>query len=604
MNDVFAELNERGDRICVYFRYDEATVAAVKAVPGSRFVPRDKGGPFWQFPLEIAVGRQLREALGSHLKLGDDIRAWGRREVREHEKLMAIATADDWPISDLVIKDKLPELAKWFRPYQRADVKFLSTTSALNLLEPRLGKTTETIAGIYEGDLEDGPHLVVAPQKTLDSVWRYEWERWTTIPVFTFSGETDRRTRALMWGELDELYEKAKPFVLVTTADMIRRGLFWDIEKIFQWNTFTIDEFHKTGLPNASAKRGTGSKFADAVRDIKAHRRFALSGTPMGGKPIKLWGALHFLRPDIFNAKWRWAEQWLNVSTDSGHKSAGDIKWGLEDKFYEHLAPFVVRRLREEVLPHLPKKQWVNVWCNMTKSQAKQYNKFAADAEVRIDEYHLTATNVLAEYTRLKQFANARCNVEIISEDAETGLVEMKVKPTFDSGKLPYLMEKLAEDGIDPKDMVGDTQVIVASQFRETVEMVYNYLTEQGIPCIRITGKVTKAESDRAQRTFRHGGDNEGLRVCCMVTTLGMGITLNNVETIHALDETWNPDDLEQLTDRAIDTNRIHQVTVLVYRSNGTIERYVYDVTSGKSSINKEVLDARRRGFRANKVKS
>jgi hypothetical protein len=102
-----------------------------------------------------------------------------------------------------------------------------------------------------------------------------------------------------------------------------------------------------------------------------------------------------------------------------------------------------------------------------------------------------------------------------------------------------------------------------------------------------------------AQEAFKAGNDNEGLRVVCMVTTMGVGITLDNVETIHVLDETWNPDDQEQLTDRAVNTTRNHQVTAFMYRSRNGIEEYINDVATLKADVNKNILDVRRLAYRA-----
>lgn len=175
----------------------------------------------------------------------------------------------------------------------------------------------------------------------------------------------------------------------------------------------------------------------------------------------------------------------------------------------------------------------------------------------------------------------------------------MKVIPTFDSGKLPELLERLLEQGIDPAEPEGTSQAIVSSQFREHIEVVSAWLTEQGVPNAILSGKTNKKESERIQRAFKAGEDNDGLRVCCIVTTMGVGITLDNVETVHMIDETWNPDDGEQLTDRAINTTRNHQVTVFWYRSRDSIEEYIYDVTATKADINRDILDLRRQGFRA-----
>lgn len=598
MTRVLAELNERGDRCLLTFQYDATTKDRIKSVPGSKFVDRTKGGPYWQLPLDLTSMRILREKLGDELVLGDRLREWGRTAVASERNLRTLAVADDFPLEDMELYGKLPKLAEWLRPYQRADIAFLaSTKGALNLNEQRLGKTPETIGVIYEAGLEDGQHLIVGLQKSLDSVWRYEFERWTDLPVFTFSGSSNGTSRAKTFAAVERLVIAGEPFVFCTTADMIRRGLPDGLELAVEWTTMTVDEFHKTGLPEIK------NKFSQKAAKIQAQRKFAMSGTPMGGKPIKLFGALQYLDGDRFSSKWRWADQWLDVEEvwvgARKHKKVGGIKKGKEDEFYAALASFAVRRLRTEVLKELPPKQYVDVWCEMTPTQRRQYDTFAADAEIRIDEYHLSATSVLAEYTRLKQFSNARCEIEILSRDMESGDIEMKVVPTMDSGKLDPLFENLIGQGIDPDDPTGISQAIVCSQFREHAIMISNYLTEKKIQNALFTGKTSKRESDRIQAAFKADADHEGLRVCCMVTTMGVGITLDNVETIHTFDETWVPDDEDQVSDRAINTTRNHQVTVFRYRSKNGIEEYIEGITMDKARINKEILDLRRQGFRA-----
>jgi SNF2 family DNA or RNA helicase len=252
------------------------------------------------------------------------------------------------------------------------------------------------------------------------------------------------------------------------------------------------------------------------------------------------------------------------------------------------------------VLPELPEKQWHDVWCRMSKKQAEQYNRFAEDTEIRIEEHYLSATSILAEYTRLKQFAQSYCEVGEITEN-EDGSLKMKLRATRESGKIPYLMDKLAEVGIDPDDPEGDAQAIVTSEFKETADLVYDYLTERGIKCAKITGDVNKkGERARIVRAFKEVGEHQGLRVCVMTTTAGgVAITLDNVESVHILGETWNPDDQEQVTDRAVNTSTLHQVTVFTYRCRGTIEEDIHKATREKSFTNKTVLDLVRNGWRA-----
>jgi SNF2 family DNA or RNA helicase len=582
---AFAELTEGGDRCAVHFHYTPEAVAAMNRLKplGARFVGRENGGPLWTLPLDLAVMRRLREEFGNGLQLGDALSAWGRTAVKKESTLKSLSIADDAPLKGMKLAKKLPKLAKWFRPYQRADVMFMATTNCLNLLEPRLGKTTEVIGAIFEADLENGPHLVVAPKSTLDSVWRMEVERWTHHRVVTFSGDLTQWEKADAERAVEAALAADKPFWFITTADMIRRGNFPQLK---EWNSFTIDEFHKTGLPEIK------NRFPKEAGKIKAKRKYALSGTPMGGKPIKLWGALHWLEPQKYTSKWRWAAQWLVIENTWGnHKVIGRVQPGREDAFYDALAPHAIRRLRTEVLPQLPETQWIDVWCEMTDKQASQYVEFHEMAEIRIDEYHLSATSILAEYTRLKQFSNHMCRIEALKIDNETGRMELKVKATEESGKIPALMENLAERGIDPNDPEGDDQAIIASQFRETAEMIHAYLNRNGLRAEIISGKVKQSERNRIMDDFQNGR----VRVAILVTAAaGVGITLSRASDVHVLDETWNPDDQTQVTDRAVDANSTGQVTALVYRSRGTVEEYIKKVNDEKFDTNKAILDLRR----------
>jgi SNF2 family DNA or RNA helicase len=625
MPNAFAELSPSGDKIEVHFRYDADLVACIKEVPGARYVSPTDGGPMWLVPLNLDVARRLNENMGPGLVLGRALKVWGKEATKREANLHALAGIDDVPAKDLKLNKMIPELAEWMRGYQRADTQFLAATSCLNLNEQGLGKTAEIIAAIFEGGLEQGPHLVVAPKTSLETVWRMEIERWTAKlekphEVITYSGELSHaeRKRAIdeFWACVDEEW----PVWFVCTPATVRDGKepFMDPKEFEEgWATFSIDEYHKTGLPNASGKKGTGSKFADAVKEVKAQRRYAITGTPMGGRPIKLWGALHFLYPDQFTSKWQWAKTWLEVNNNGYGQDVGNILRGREEEFYKALAPYVVRRLKSEVLPQLPPKQYIDVLCPMTPKQKKQYDDFAARAEAVIEDQKLNALGILAEYTRLKVFADAYCaTIEqrevkcercggIDTEGCPKCLgsgkeIKLRPIPSTDSGKLPYLVERLAEAGIDPEDMAGDACAIIASQFKLVVDMVHEYLNKLGIPTEKITGATSGEDRAAIQRKFQDGGPNAP-RVVVMTTTAGgVAITLDRADTVHILDETWVPDDQEQFADRAHRVSRMHQVTVFTYRSANTIEQYIEKVVTDKATINRDILDIRRRGFRAN----
>lgn len=633
MPQAFAELNAAGDRVDVWFKYDPDLVACIKEVPGARFVPANNGGPKWTVPLNLDTARRLKDEMGPNVLIfGKALRVWGKEQVKREKNLQTLASSDSVEAKDLNLFKKIPELAEWMRPYQRADVKFLAATSALNLNEQRLGKTTEIIGALFEADIEHGPHLVCAPRTSLNTVWRFEIERWTAKlekphEVITYSGELSAPAKKAAIEEFWNCVDEDWPVWFVCTFDTVRAGNepFMDPQEFPEgWASFTIDEYHRSGLPNASGKKGTGSKFSDAVKDVNAQRRYAMSGTPMGGKPIKLWGGLHFLYPQQYTSKWNWAKNWLDVSSNGYGQDIGGLKRGREDEFYAAIAPYVVRRLRSEVLPQLPPAQWIDVWCEMTKKQAEQYKQFAARAEATIEDKKLNALGILAEYTRLKVFADAYCD-QIIERQVRCELclgegtingyecskcfgkgkeTKQHPVPSAESGKLPYLLERLEEQGITAKkgEREGESLAIVSSQFKDVANMVHAWLVSQGIAAVKITGDTNDEDRARYQMMFRQDGKRteDSPRVIVMTTTAGgVAITLDLVENVHILDETWVPDDQQQLADRAVNTSRMHQVGVYVYRSKDTIEHYIEGLNIDKDKVNKQILDIRRQGFRA-----
>jgi SNF2 family DNA or RNA helicase len=620
VSKVTAELSPDGKRIWLRFSYTHQTKETIKRqVANSYFVPPPKGGPAWSVPLDLATGRRLRELFNGRLVLSNGLKQWGRDEVQRERNLSGLALAED---AELVYAPgTVPALCALIagdgteawpdRPYQRADIAFMAATDAINANQMGLGKTIEVIGALHEAQIEKGAHLIIAPKTALETVWRKELETYSNIPVFTLYSETNRAERDALPLQIANAMLNYGGYAFVTTASMVRSKSWRSVFLESHWNTIIIDEYHKTGLCDGSSQF---AKLAKAMIKKQNQRRIPMSGTPMGGKPIKLWSALNFLDPDRFSSKWKWAEQWLIIESGfRNHKIIMGLKPGIEEQFYSYHAPYLVRRLKSEVADQLPPKQHVEVMCDMSPKQDKQYREFARAAEIRIEENHLSATNILTEYLRLKQFANAfslvheyeqNCNHKKndgVKAGCETCLgegvvVKQKLIPTEDSGKLPQLLQHLNEIGIDPADPDGDAQTIIASQFKEMVDMVASWLEKQGIPVAKITGDTTGKERVRIQQEFQAGA---GARVVCMTTTAGgVAITLDRADTCHILDETWNPDDQEQLEDRIHRISRIHQVTCYYYRSRNSIEQYIQETTSDKKKLNDIVLDVHRRAMK------
>lgn len=615
---AFAELNDKQDRIQVTFPYSPDAVEAIRGrklpgggreggIPGARFVGKEKGGPYWLLPLDLVTAQRLRESFGEGLKLGIGIKAWGRDEVSKRRNLATLTNADTAELQLLPKENK--KLYKYVakRPYQLADIAMMAQTNVLNANQPGTGKTVEVIGSwIESGIVNRGAHLVIAPVRSLVNVWAEEL-KWLDIPVFTAEDPDDRKLIV----EQGLIRAESEPVVICINADMLRvkradpdlaredqAFAFTDMKgNAYVWHddlrqalveteyaSCTIDEFHKMGLPNR------WSLLSLSIARIVAGKKAALSGTPMGGVPRKLWSILNWLEPQEYTSEWRWIETWLEMDEEEitvrgGAKkpvrTVGGIQPGRETEFYQAHARHMVRRLKRDALPGLPPQVHITVMCSMTKKQEKQYGQFAMDAEIRINDQRLSAQNTLAEYSRLKQFANA-------AQELRGGVPY----PTQNSGKLEQLLQKLDEEGIRKDNPEPGARAIIASESSRFVNVVAEFLSEHGIDCDTLTGetKDSKPLMDRFK-------SNDPRPFCIVMTTQTGGVSLNLEEagSVHALDETWNPDDQEQLFDRGDRGSRTTPLKCYTYRTKDTIQEYIAGIVVGKRATNRKVLDIRKK---------
>jgi SNF2 family DNA or RNA helicase len=578
-----------GDRIILRFPFEREAYSIVERAPGRSFVPRERGGPYWTVPRDIAIMRDLRKELGKRLVLDDDVREWAHDMVRREKVLLKVNAASTAELHRL--PDVLPELHEFVaaRPYQLADISFMAEAmNPLNANAPGLGKTVETLGAIFEAGLDEGAHLIVAPLTSMEPVWWFELDRWQPHAMMMSLGSQRARHEIIM--EAVHMAKVGEPFFLIVNPAQLR-GKDAAHLAATNWTTITIDEFHKCGLSNPNTKTSA------ILKSFKAQKKMALSGTPIGGKVEKLWAVLNWLEPDKFKSKSNWIRTWLNTTVGyGGHLETGGIKRFKLEEFNEFHAQFMVRRLREEVRTELPEKQRIDIWVEMDAEQNEQYQKFAAEAEIRIEEDSLSAIGILAEYTRLRQFAIAKQRLvkERRSHHDGTHTDNIVPYPTEVSCKLPQVQRILDEHGVFDHD--GTEQVIIFSQFSKVIDMMYPWLESLGVSIDemeKITGDTKERDRGPIIQRFEKGGD---IRVLLMTTTAGgMSITLNKSDAIIFMDETWNPDDQVQAEDR----NRDNSATIYYVRTFQTIEHYVNATTKDKANINYNILDLRRLGVRA-----
>lgn len=631
---VVVEVAQNGESALVTFDYNPNFVKRVKSVPGARFVNKTKPeGPAWRVNLDLATMRKLREAFGNQLTLGPQITKWGREQVAREQALTSLSDANDAKLENVG-----KGLAKWLRPYQRADAKFMAATNVLNTNQPRTGKTPTTIAGVLEAGLEWGQHLVFAPKASLRNVWEDGIKQayakaGLDEPVVLTGSTTEEREAAI--AEAQELAEGGYAFWLVLNPYYCRmttvrtlQGKPVSKEQILalppskqeqvesedqllypqlldvEWDSITIDEFHLMGLSNPATQ---GHRGVEHIAEVtQPARRYALSGTPMGGKPIKLFGALKFLNPEEFTSRWNWARHWLIINSNAYGSKIEGIMPGREEAFYNHLKPYLVRRTQKDALPGLPPKNRVDVWCEMSQQQREQYLHFAQEAEWHMEdleeEGRLVATNVLAMYTRLKQFADAYCEVSRTGKETPEGLPQLKVQHTTDSGKLEQLEEKLREENVivDKGDEDEAQCALVFTQFNPMMDAVGEMLTKHNVPHEVVPSRMADRKKDGIVQRFQEQSGDNPPRVLVFNTKGGTALTLDRAESVHILDETWVPDDQEQAENRATPSTEAKakarvSTGVYYYRTRGTVEEGIQKLVADKALNNRTILDLRRR---------
>jgi SNF2 family DNA or RNA helicase len=637
MNSIYVELNENVDRIVVSFPYSKDDVARIKGeyidekggrLPGIKGRHWDRDNKVWIVPMDLSTAKLLREIYGDRMELGPAMKAWARQQVNLERNLRSLHSATDANLNNIprVIEDVISGKAmKQFglpsdhilmkkrdaRPYQRADVKLMALASAMNLNDVGVGKTLEACAAVYEADLFPQPVLVVAPRRSLVTVWKTEFERLTDYTVLTSENPRERG------GEVKHFLNMIKknrgePYVLALIADDIRLTKYRDVKNAapdeehelhacrdykgnwykfrsevqrdlfkVQYGAFIIDEFHGIGLPNRK------SLFHVSAKLIKSHRRWPMSGTPIGGKPRRLWPCLNFIDPKGYTSEWRWIDEFLEIEEEEIYvkggskrtvRNVGDIKD--EKMFYEAHKKHMVRRTKLEALPGLPPMLDILVETPMTETQKAMYDKFDEEHEIVIDEKRLSGSIVLAQYVRLRQLANAA-----LKSGKKGGWLA-----TQDSGKLEHLLERLDENGIRKYDPEPGARAYIGVVDKSFVTAIIDFLRANKIECGRLDGdtKDSKPIIDHFNDPGRHP---EPYVIVMTNKTGGSAINLGSAGSAHLAEEEWDPDISHQFFGRGDRGGRTTSLKCYTYRTPNSIQEYVAKVAGGKRITNSNVLN-------------
>ncbi len=437
------------------------------------------------------------------------------------------------PAEPAVLPDRL-------RPYQRRGVEWLRhlcDVGCHGLLadEMGLGKTLQVLALLALRPVKGLPHLVVCPASVVP-VWREEMARF--FPQL----ECD----VLKTGH--DFVLRSDPVIWLASYTQLRKHKHLLDQREFGYAVLDEGQFIKN--PDA--------KVTHASCSIRARHRLVLTGTPLENRQLDLWSIFRYLLPGLLGTR-------QTFETVLGADRAGTLT-----RLRQQLAPFILRRTKDEVAQELPPKVEMDLLCPLTDLQRTEYARICSEGLVRLGDdigaaLREKSFGFLALLTRLRQ---ACCDPD---------LLPWLKAPVTESGKLNLLVEKLAE-------IVGSGhKVVVFSQFVMFLNRVRAALAASfpDLPRFELTGMTL----DRQKPVQEFQGTPGAAVMLVSLKAAGTGITLHAADYVFLLDPWWNPAVEMQAVDRV---HRIGQTnTVFVYRmvTAGTVEERIRALKADKQQL-------------------
>ena len=444
-------------------------------------------------------------------------------------------------------KDYMPQkLQKKLSPYQRRGSDWL-----LSLYEARmggilademgLGKTLQVIAALSAAKKKDGVQksIVVTPT-SLTYHWLAEMKRFDDgLIVRVVTGPRDERRHTIADLKKDDSVD-----VILTSYPLLRRDIeyYKDIPLRFA----VLDE--------AQSVKNAQSQGALAAKELDAQVRVALTGTPMENHTGELWSIFDFILPGYLGTQAAFLRRY-----GSGERA---------EELRERIRPFLMRRLKSEVLSDLPEKHEQYLYAAMPPEQDRVYQTLLATLRQHVgqalDEGSLPRARmqVLSVLLKLRQVC---CHPKLFLPDYEGT-----------SGKLELLVQTV-HSAID-----SGRRMLIFSQFVGMLQIIRKRLSREGVSCLYLDGATHPEERQRLCDRF-NGGDGKVFLISLKAG--GTGLNLTGADLVIHYDPWWNPAAEDQATDRAHRIGQTRDVDVIKLIAQGTIEEKVTDLSQRKRAI-------------------
>ena len=440
------------------------------------------------------------------------------------------------------------------RPYQVDGFRWLARLGDLGVGacladDMGLGKTVQALAVLLRR-ASDGPALVVAPTSVVIN-WLDETRRFApTLNATTYGGSADRRARQL---------EDLESFDLVVATYGV---LQIDAEKLaaVEWSTIVLDE--------AQAIKNPATKRARAARGLGAGFRIVTTGTPIQNNVIDLFSLFSFLNPGMLGSLNHFRRRFAIPIERDGDADA-------RARLRRLTAPFILRRLKSDVLDDLPPRTEITHHVALSSEEGALYEalrqRALEDMAAREEDgaaAEQARMQVLAHLTRLRL---ACCNPALVAPDRAPASSKMAA--------FAEILDELRRNG---------HKVLVFSQFVRHLRLIEDHLKETGVPYQYLDGSTPAKSRAKRIADFQAG---RGDAFLISTRAGGLGLNLTAADYVIHMDPWWNPSVEDQASDRAHRIGQTRPVTIYRLVAKGTIEEQIVDLHRRKRDLADRLLE-------------
>lgn len=449
------------------------------------------------------------------------------------------------------------EIKATLREYQQEGVEWLERLRSMHLCgiladDMGLGKTLQAIVTLtqYKKSHPEALSLIVCPTSLVYN-WEEELHKFNPkLKVLVVDGTPPQRKKLIA--------SSGKYDLIITSYSLLQKDIAHYEDTVFGYAI----------LDEAQHIKNRGTRNAKSVKMIRSSHRLILTGTPIENSLDELWSLFDFLMPGLLSSYERFAEKYIR---NSAYNSGNNL-----EVLRKKVSPFIMRRMKKDVLSELPPVSHIVYHCHMSDIQKELYRSYADTAFKELSQlvekegFNKVQIQILATLTRLKQIC---CHPAIFAkENPESG----------DSSKYDMLMELLQSL------MESGRKTVIFSQYTRMLQIMRKDLERRGIRFCYLDGST----KDRMAIVNDFNEDPNILVFLVSLKAGGTGLNLIGADTVIHYDPWWNPAAEDQATDRVHRIGQEKNVSSYKLVTLGTIEEKILEMQNRKRVLVKKLISS------------